>query len=93
MATKTRRNGEPIHAKGEGLEFESSVGSANRLARFTAAQACEVVRLKASGLSNEQIAKQFKTTAKTVNAIVLGRSYFDETLEVRKQYRSRLQPS
>jgi len=85
-AVKPRRNGLPPHPM-RADEYEPSDGENNRLAAFTAQQACWVIRLvKAGGISKADAANIFCVSVDTVEHVLNGRTYMRDTLEVRKRF-------
>lgn len=58
-----------------------------RRSKLTAAIACEIVQLNADGILRAEIAKRMGIAVSSVSAIVTGKSWFEETLELRKKLR------
>lgn len=83
---KPRRNGLPPHPM-RADEYEPSDGENNRLAAFTAVQACWVIRLvRSGGISRQDAASIFGVSVDTVERVLNGRTYMRDTLEVRKRF-------
>lgn len=66
--------------------FLPSDGSNSRNAKFTAAQACQIIELAAQGKSVDELAAMFNCVRDTVRNIINGRRYSKQTEATRRKY-------
>lgn len=88
MNPPNRRNGLPPQPL-RGYGNEPTRGELNRLAAFTAVDAVRIVKLHAHGVQRKVLADVFGVSPDCISKIVAGKTYFDETFEVRRQIRQR----